>query len=109
MLTHYFKSAWRNLVRKRTYSFINIAGLALGLASTWLIALYIIDELSYDRFNEKSERIFRVVQHSQWNNNEMHQATTSPPFAPALKTAFPEIEDAVRIDRGRRGNYHIRR
>jgi len=99
MLTHYFKSAWRNLVRKRTYSFINIAGLSLGLASTWLIALYIIDELSYDRFDEKSERIFRVVQHSRWNNNEMHQATTSAPFAPALKAAFPEIEDAVRIDR----------
>ncbi|HTE29305.1 MAG TPA: ABC transporter permease, partial [Chryseolinea sp.] len=99
MLTHYLKSAWRNLVRKRTYSFINIAGLALGLASTWLIALYIIDELSYDRFNEKSERIFRVVQHSQWNNNEVHLAITSGPFAPAIKAAFPEIEDAVRIDR----------
>jgi putative ABC transport system permease protein len=99
MLTHYLKSAWRNLVRKRTYSLINIAGLALGLASTWLIALYIIDELSYDRFNEKSERIFRVVQHSRWNNNEVHLAITSGPFAPALKAAFPEIEDAVRIDR----------
>ncbi len=99
MLTHYLKSAWRNLVRRRTYSFINIAGLALGLASTWLIALYIIDELSYDRFNEKSARIFRVAQHSQWDNNEIHLAITSGPFAPAIKAAFPEIEDAVRIDR----------
>lgn len=99
MIRNYFKTAWRNIFRNRTYSFINITGLALGISAFWLIALYLIDELGYDRFNEKAGRIVRVAQHTKWNNNEMHIATTSPPFAPALKSAFPEIENAVRVDR----------
>lgn len=99
MIQHYIKTAWRNISRNKTYSFINITGLALGIAAFWLIVLYIMDELSYDRFNTKADRIARVVQHTRWNSNDIHQATTSAPFAPALKNAFPEIEETVRIDR----------
>ncbi len=98
MIKHYFKTAWRNIVRNKMYASINITGLALGLAAFWLIVLYITDELSYDGFNTNADRIVRVVQHSTWNNNEIHQATTSARFAPALKETFPEIEAAARID-----------
>lgn len=98
MLKHYFKTAWRTLARNKSYAFLNIAGLSLGLAASWLILLYISGELSFDRFNKKADRIFRVVQHTKWNNNDLHQATTSAPFAPALQTSFPGIENTVRID-----------
>ena len=98
MIKNYFKIAWRNLLKNKTYSLINIAGLTLGLAAFWLIVLYVADELSYDRYNANADRIVRVVQHTRWNGNDLHEAPTSPPFAPALKAAFPEIEDAARID-----------
>jgi len=98
MLRSYFKTAWRNLRRNKTYSAINISGLAIALAAFWMIVLYIADELSYDRYNTHAGRIVRLVQHTRWNGNEMHQVPTSAPFAPALKAAFPQIEDAVRID-----------
>jgi len=98
MFKNNLKTAWRNITRNKTYSFINISGLALGVAAFLLIALYITDELSYDRFNENADRIVRVVQHTRWNNNDLHQATTSAPFAPALLSTFPEIENGVRID-----------
>ncbi|HZK64134.1 MAG TPA: ABC transporter permease [Puia sp.] len=90
--------AYRNLKRQKFYAFINIAGLAVSLAACWLIALYVSDELSFDRFNKKADRIVRVVQHAHWNGGSMNIALTSAPFAPALKQNFPEIEESVRID-----------
>ncbi len=97
MLKSYFKTAVRNLSRHKVYTVINISGLAIGLAAFWLIVLYVGDEISYDRFNENADRIVRVVQHARWAGNEMHEAPTSAPFAPALKEHFPEIEEATRI------------
>lgn len=98
MLRNYFTIAWRNLQRHKTYSVINLTGLAIALAAFWMIVLYIADEFSYDRDYTNANRIARVVQHTRWNGNEIHQATTSVPFAPALAAAFPEVEAAVRID-----------
>ncbi len=98
MFKNYIKTAWRNLLRSKTYSAINIGGLAIALTAFWLIALYVVDELSYDRYHENAGRIVRVVQHTRWNGNDIHEAPTSAPFAPALQAAFPEIEEAVRID-----------
>jgi putative ABC transport system permease protein len=80
------------------YSFINVLGIAIGLAAFWLISLFVTDELGYDRHSPNADRIVRVVQHTKWNGNELHQATSSSPFAPALRNAFPEIEAAARID-----------
>ncbi|MEJ7586267.1 MAG: ABC transporter permease [Ferruginibacter sp.] len=97
MLKNYFKIAFRNLSRHKIYAAINICGLALGLAAVWIIALYIGDEVSYDKYNTNASRICRVVQHARWGENDMHQVPTSPPFAPALKAAFPEIQEATRI------------
>ncbi|MEO6548742.1 MAG: ABC transporter permease [Ferruginibacter sp.] len=97
MLKNYFKIAIRNLSRHKAYAAINILGLAFGLAAFWMIALYIADELSYDRFNVNADRICRVVQHARWGENDMHEAPTSAPFAPAIKAAFPEVQEATRI------------
>src|ERR1700712_2050105 len=98
MYKNYFKSAYRNLSRHKGYAAINIAGLVFGLSAFWLITLYVADELSYDRFNTNADRIVRVVQHASWDGGNLNIALTSAPFAPALKAAYPEIEDAVRID-----------
>jgi len=98
MIQNYLKIAWRNLNKHRFFSIVNICGLAIGIATFWLIALYVTDEWSFDRYNEKADRIFRVVQHGKWSNGGFDLAITSPPYAPALKADYPEVEDAVRID-----------
>lgn len=98
MFRNCFKTAFRNLSRHKTYSGINIFGLTLGLAAFWMIVLYVADEVSYDQYNANASRIVRVAQHASWDGGNLNVALTSAPFAPALKTAFPEIENAVRID-----------
>jgi putative ABC transport system permease protein len=98
MIINYFKTALRAILRSKMYTAINVSGIAVGLAAFWLIFLYVADELSYDRYNANADRIVRVVQHTRWNGNDLHQAPTSAPFAGALKKAFPEIEEAARID-----------
>ncbi|MEO6357622.1 MAG: ABC transporter permease, partial [Ferruginibacter sp.] len=87
-----------SFLRNKMYTAINVGGIAIGVTAFWLIFLFVADELSYDRYNVNADRIVRVVQHTRWNGNDLHQAPTSAPFAGALKTAFPEIEEAVRID-----------
>ncbi len=98
MIQNYFKIAWRNLNKHRFFSLVNICGLAIGVAAFWVIALYVTDELSYDRYNEKADRIFRVVQHGKWSTGGFDLAITAVPYAPALKADYPEVEDAIRID-----------
>ncbi|GGH05146.1 ABC transporter permease [Mucilaginibacter phyllosphaerae] len=98
MIRNYFKIAWRNLQKHKAFSFINIFGLAMGIAAFWLITLYVTDEWSYDRYNTKADRIFRVAQHGRWNGGKFDIAVTSPPYAPTLKAEFPQVTDAVRID-----------
>ncbi|HEY8734389.1 MAG TPA: ABC transporter permease, partial [Puia sp.] len=98
MLITNLRSGYRNLKRHKIYSFINVFGLAVSLAACWLIVLYVKDELSYDRFNEKADRIVRIVQHESWEGGNLNLAVTSAPFAPMFKQRFPQIEDAVRID-----------
>ncbi len=98
MIRNYFKIAWRNLQKHKAFSFINIFGLAMGIAAFWLITLYVTDEWSYDRYNTKADRIFRVAQHGQWNGGKFDLAVTSPPYAATLKSEFPQVADACRID-----------
>ncbi|MEO3408475.1 ABC transporter permease [Mucilaginibacter sp. CAU 1740] len=104
MLRNYIKIAWRNLIKHKVFSFINIWGLATGIAAFWLISLYVVDEWSYDRYNVKADRIFRVAQHGIWNGGKFNLAITSAPFAPTLKNDYPEVEDAIRIDAEGGGN-----
>lgn len=98
MIRHFFKTAWRNLLRNQLYSVINILGIALGLAAFWLVALYVGDELSYDKIYPNADRIYRLAQHASWDGGKLDIVPTSPPFASELKARFPEVEEAVRLD-----------
>lgn len=98
MLRSYLKTSWRNLLRYKVYSAINLFGLAIGIACTLLIFLWIQDELSYDRFHENSDRIYRVIGESQSDGKINRIAITPAPLASALTNDFPEIVKAVTID-----------
>ncbi|WP_128546999.1 ABC transporter permease [Larkinella soli] len=100
MFQNYFKIAWRNLVRNRAFSAINIAGLALGLATCLLISLFVLDELSFDRFHQKADRIVRVVFRGTMQGGQINEAHVMPPVARTLKTDYPEVEEATRIRNG---------
>ncbi|QJW91465.1 FtsX-like permease family protein [Spirosoma taeanense] len=98
MLRNYLKIAFRNLLRHKSFTFINIVGLAIGLACCLAIVLFIQDELQYDRFNAKANRIYRVVTSMKMaEGREVDMARTPPAIGPALKATFPEVEEAVRI------------
>src|ERR1043166_3660651 len=98
MVLSYFTVAFRNLLRHKLFSAINIGGLAVGLAAFWMIALYIGNELSYDRYHTNANRIFRIAQHAQWDGGEFHGPITPAPYASAMQADFPEVEETVRID-----------
>lgn len=100
MLTNYLKIAWRTLVRNPAFSAINIVGLAIGLATCLLISLFVFDELSYDRFNAKADRIVRVTFRGTMNGGKISEAMVMPPVARTLKATFPEVLDATRLREG---------
>ena len=93
MLKNYFKIAFRNLSRFKVYSFINIFGLSIGMAVCICIFLYISDELSYDKFHAKADRIYRVSRSWTDENGKisLHLGHVAPPFAPLLSNDFPNI------------------
>ena len=98
MFKNYIKIAFRNLQKNKVFSLINIAGLTIGLTAFWLIALYVADELSFDRYHENAKRIYRVAQHASWNGGKFDFPITSDPFASALKNDFPQIQETARFD-----------
>ena len=97
MLSNYLKIAWRNLLKNKTFSLINIIGLASGLACFILIALYVADELSYDRYNEKASRIYRINSDIVFGGNKLHLAVASDPMGAAIKNDYPQVEEYVRF------------
>jgi putative ABC transport system permease protein len=97
MIANIVKVAFRNLFKHFGYSFINILGLAIGLASSIFIFLYVINELSYDRFHEKSDRIYRVWILGNMPGTEMRHAVSSPPMMETMLNDYPEVESAVRL------------
>ena len=97
MFRNYFKIAWRNLLKNKGLFSINIIGLAIGITSCLIIMLFVVDELSYDRFNEKSNEIFRVVFNASVNGEQIKEAVVMPPVAEALVKEFPEVIGATRI------------
>jgi putative ABC transport system permease protein len=97
MLKNYFKVAWRNIIRHKGYSFINIFGLAAGIACCILIMVWVQNELSFDRFHGKSDRIYRLYNELTLNGQTRTAPVTSAPMAPALRQSFPEVESAVRL------------
>ncbi len=97
MLSNYFKIAFRNLIKYKSFSLINITGLAVGIASCVLILLFVNDELSYDRFNSKAERIYRVHTEGRLADNEFKMAVSPAPIAFTMLREFPEVEAVTRF------------
>ena len=97
MLRNYLKIALRNIKRHKGYSFINIAGLAIGMACCILILLYVTDELSYDRFHVNKERIYRINAISSIGTTSRQYATVPPALAKGLADSIPEIEAFTRL------------
>jgi putative ABC transport system permease protein len=106
MFRNYLVVALRNLWRHRGYSLINIFGLAIGIASSILILLYVVNELTYDRFHKRSDQIYRVWIRGSMPATEMRHAQTSPPMAEALLNDYPEVEQVVRLNQA--GGWMVR-
>src|ERR1700712_894973 len=97
MLKNYFKIAFRNLWRHRVFSFINIMGLTVGLTAFFLIFMYVKFELSYDSFNTKADRIYRVVADLKTPSDLIHTSGPGWAVAPNVKDEFPEVEAFARV------------
>ena len=97
LVWNYLKTALRSIRRQRGYSFINISGLAIGLAVCMLIVLWVVDEWSFDRFNVNAGRIYRVYFDESATREGSTSVLTPPPMAAALKLDFPEINRATRF------------
>lgn len=95
MLKNYFKMAWRSLRKDRQSSMLNLVGLSSGLACALFIYLWVTDERSVDKFNEKDNRLFKVMEHRVKSGGIWTSPTTAGPMAEAMKADFPEIEYAV--------------
>jgi putative ABC transport system permease protein len=98
MFKNYFKVAYRSILRQKIYSLINILGLAIGLASSILITMFIVHELSYDHFHSKSSQIYRLCVLGRIGEQNMNMAFTAMPTAEAFTREFPEIINACRMD-----------
>ncbi|MVM38724.1 FtsX-like permease family protein [Spirosoma sp. HMF3257] len=99
MLFNYFKIAYRNLLRQKGFSLINIVGLTVGLTCCFLILLFVRHELSYDTFQQKFDRIYRVTYLPKFAGLEQPLALTPPPASPLLPANFSEIETSARLYR----------
>jgi len=103
MLKSYFIVALRNLLKSKVYSLINITGLAIGLACALAIGIFLADEFSYDRFHDRADHIYRVVQ-TQDQNGELYQVASSPaPMADALRADFSEVIGSCLVGYNRTG------
>ncbi|MEO8852945.1 MAG: ABC transporter permease, partial [Ginsengibacter sp.] len=99
MLKNYFKIAWRNMMKNKTFSFINILGLSTGLTCCMLITLYIINETSYDRYQKNADRIYQVGTEFQGLGNFKKLPNTPAAMGEIMKEVFPEIQQTTRLAR----------
>ena len=98
MIKNFFLIAIRNIVRHKVFTFINVFGLAIGIAASLLILLWVQDELSFDTFNKKAETIYRVEE-DQFYSGRCYNVTVTPyPSGPVWKEKIPEIKEQVRLN-----------
>ncbi len=97
MLKNLFKIAIRNIVKEKTYSAINILGLTIGITCSLFLLMYILDELSYDRYHKNAENIYRVVSNIKEPDNAFTWAVAQIPLAEELRDNYPEVKNAVRF------------
>src|ERR1700679_1010492 len=107
MIRNYIKTAYRSLLKNKGFTLLNVLGLSLGLASCLLIIFYVVDELSYDRYNTKADRIYRVNEDLKLGENSVLYAVAMPPLAQTLKSEFPYVENTVRIKNA--GPKHVKK
>ncbi|WP_259068596.1 ABC transporter permease [Mucilaginibacter sp. X4EP1] len=101
MIKNFIKIAFRSLMKNKGFTFINVFGLALGLATCLLIVFYVFDEVSYDRYNVKADSVFRLNEEIKFGGVQNTYAITPPAAAAALKAEFPQVEQVARLrDRG---------
>jgi len=97
MLKNYLVLAYRNLVKDKFYSFINIFGLTIGVTCGMLLLLYVTDELSYDRYHKKADQIYRIVSYIREPDKINRWVSTQPPLVKTLKQDYPFVENYVRF------------
>ena len=97
MLKNYLKITLRNIFKHKGYAFINIAGLAIGMACCLLISIWVLDELSYDKFHENAPNLYRVEENQHYSGRVYHVNVTPYPLGPALKDEIAGIQDAARV------------
>jgi putative ABC transport system permease protein len=107
MLKNYFTVAIRNLRKHSFYSFINVAGLSIGIAVCFIILLFVFNEMSYDQHHEKADRIYRMHAEIKWAGNHYDMTYAPAPMAAQLVADYPEVEAAVRFRE--RGSYLVKR
>lgn len=107
MLMNYLKITLRNLIKNKLYSFVNIFGLAIGVACFILIGLFVLDELTYDTDNTNVDRIFRINAHYKVGDNRFNMANSPIPLANVIKEEYPEIQNVVRIQNT--GNIYVKK
>lgn len=106
MFKNYLRIAFRNLIRQRGYSAINITGLAIGMAACLLILIYVRDELSYDTFRPDADRLYRGVLKARLNGKDLEVPMTAAPLARTLAGEMPEVEAAARLRES--GNFTVK-
>lgn len=97
MLKNYIKTAFRNLVKNKFYTSINIVGLAVGIATCLLILLYVLDELSFDRYNKNADRIYRINNEIKFGDNQMDFAVAPAMMGTTVVKELPQVEQYTRI------------
>ncbi|MBK0379172.1 ABC transporter permease [Mucilaginibacter segetis] len=97
MFKNYLKITWRNLLKNKSFTAINIAGLAVGMASAALILFWVQNEISYDQFHEKKDRLYQMYNQSVFDGKLWSWGTTPKPMTPALKQNYPQVEEATRV------------
>src|SRR5687768_311632 len=97
MFSNYLKLAYRNLSRNKTFSLINILGMAIGLTCCFLISMYLVREFGYDKHHALADRIYQVGAISTSEGKSEKYAPAAAPLAPLMQQNFPEIESYLRI------------
>ena len=100
MIKNFLKIAYRNLLRSKGFSILNISGLAIGMASAMLILLWVLDEFSYDNFYPGQDRIMVAWDRDKWDNEVKCWSTTPKILGPTVKKDFPEVEKTTRVNWG---------
>ena len=97
MFRNFIKVAFRNITRHKVFSWINIIGLSVGLACSILIAMFVLDELSYDRFHERSDDIYRIALRGTFQGDKLNGVSTGAPVGNIFEEEIPEIKNSVRL------------